>query len=222
MKFLIIYNTILGGFYVQSDQFDDAMKSARESVGDIVWKKGFSGKDRDGATVAANKAISQSGIEPVLFEGQLTAIHYTQNRDASGNLYPKLRVGVRSGEDDLMLSLDIKSDVAQRLIVKLYHSLPSEFVRISAWPTFVERNGRRFVNHAASVKNFDAQELPINPKIPEKIKEQIQQLESTMISAGLASDKRMLATAKTNKRIELHKKLLQVIEGRFAACDAPA
>jgi hypothetical protein len=221
MKSLILYSTIVGGFYAQTDDLDLAINAARAHVGSDTWKRGFSGTDPSGATVAANWYLKEAGITPVQFEGELTHVGFVQNSDASGNTYPKLRVGVQCMEDQFLLSLDLKGDVAQRLVVKLDNCNLGDYVRISAWPTFVERNGRTFVNHAASMKDGQGKEIPVNAEFSAEVKKSTNGVESALLAAGI-SDKKIVATAKATKRIEAHRDLLQKIQSHFTEAKTTA
>lgn len=220
-KFLILYSTIVGGFYVQNDRLEAAVETARSQVGDDVWKRGFSGSDPHGATVVAKRALQNAGITPIKLEGELVHVGFVENRDKAGNAYPKLRVGLQNLDDQYLLSLDLKSDVAQRLVVKLDNCEHGDFVRISAWPTPVERGGRQFINHAASMKNSEGTEIPANSSFGAQVKEQTEAVESALRAAGI-TDKKVLATAKANRRIEAHKELLLTIQARFVEAHAHA
>jgi hypothetical protein len=215
MKSLILYSTIVGGFYAQTDPLEKAIATARNRVGGDTWKRGYSASAADGATVAAKTELSQAGIEPVQFEGILTHVGFVENKDNAGNVYPKLRVSVKHNEDELMMSLDLKSDVAQRMMVKLDNCKPGDHVRVSAWPTIVERAGRQFVNHAVSMKNDQGAEVPANAWFSAEVKTQTDSVEHTLRAAGI-DDKKVIATAKATKRIAANKELLLKIESRFA------
>ena len=221
MKSLILYSTIVGGFYAQTDTLEQAILRARNRVGDDMWKRGYSANDPHGATVAANWELREAGISPVPFEGDLIHVGFVENRDSSGNAYPKLRIGVQTMEDQLLLSLDLKGDVAQRLVVKLDNCMPGQYVRIAAWPTFVDRGGRKFVNHAASMKTADGQEIPANSAFSAEVRTQTDAVATALEGAGV-TDKKVVSTAKANKRIEAHKALLLEIQARFVAAKAPA
>jgi hypothetical protein len=150
-------------------------------------------------------------------DGWLTFVGFVENRDHSGNSYPKLRVGLETElGDKFMISLDLKSDVAQRLLVKLDNCVPNEFVSISAWPTVVERGDRKFVNHAVSMKDANGSEVPANTGFSASVKAETEKVESALKAVGV-SDKTVTAKAKANKRIECHKNLLLTIKERFVA-----
>ncbi len=214
MKSLVLYSTIVGGFYTHTETLDKAIGTARSNVGDDVWKKGFSGKDSEGATAAAVNELKGAGIEPVKVEGELKNVSFVENKDSSGNVYPKLRVDIANGEDVMLLSLDLKSDVAQRLIAKLDSCQPGDHLKVSAWASPVERGDRTFINHAVSIKNGQGVEVKANPDFSSNIKNQTETLENTLKMAGV-NDAKVISAAKTNKRIEAHKEKLLNIQNRF-------
>lgn len=214
MKSLVLYSTIVGGFYAHTEKLEKAIETARSNVGDDVWKKGFSGKDVEGATFAATNELNAADIKPVKVEGELKNVRFVENKDNSGNIYPKLRVDIQNGEDELLLSLDLKSDVAQRLISKLDNCKPGDHVKVSAWATPIEKGDRTFINHAVSLKDNNGQEVKANFDFSTNIKNQTDTLESTLKMAGV-NDVKVISTAKTNKRIEAHKEKLLNIENRF-------
>jgi len=214
MKSLVLYSTIAGGFYAHTENLEKAVSVARANVGDDVWKKGFSGKDSAGATVAVMSELNDAGIAPVKVEGELKNVSFVENKDNSGNVYPKLRVDIANGKDVMLLSLDLKSDVAQRLIAKLDNCQPGDHVKVAAWASPVEKGERTFINHAASVKNGQGEEVKTNPEFISELKAQTETLENTLKAAGV-NDSKVISAAKTNKRIEAHKEKLLNIQNRF-------
>lgn len=214
MKSLVLYSTIVGGFYAHNERLERAIGIARSNVGDDVWKKGFSGKDAEGATAAATTELNAAGITPVNVEGELKNVNFVENKDNSGNVYPKLQVDIQNGEDKILLSLDLKSDVAQRLIAKLDNCQPGDHVKLSAWATPVEKGDRTFINHAVSVRNNQGSEIKADPSFSQDIKSQTDNLENTLKAAGI-NDSKVISAAKTNKRIEAHKDKLLNIQNRF-------
>ena len=197
------------------------MATARDAVGDDTWKRGFSGGDPKGATAAANKELKKAGIQPMALEGELVHVGFVSNRDDAGNVYPKLRVGLQCLDDQFLLSLDLKGDVAQRLLVKLDNCSPGDYVRISAWAAPVVRSGRTFVNHAASMKDGEGKEIPANSSFSAEVKKKTEAVEATLRGAGI-TDQKVIATAKAAKRIDALKELLQTIEYRFIQAKAAA
>ncbi|OLP04537.1 hypothetical protein [Rhodoferax antarcticus] len=217
MKHLILYSTIAGGFFAQSEALDAAVARSREEVGEDVWKRGFSGNARGGATAVLRSYLDGACILPMAMEGLLNYVNYRENIDGNGNVYPKLRIGLQAGNDDqYTISLDLKSDVAQRLIVKLNNCLPGEWVKISAWPSPIERAGRTFINHAASIKDADGTEIPVSADFSTKLKEECTKVDNALRAVGV-TDVKVIATAKANKRIESHKELLLKIRAVFVS-----
>ncbi len=219
MNSLVLYSTIVGGFYVQTKELEAAISSARAHVGNDTWKRGFSGGDPAGATVTAKWYLNEAQILPVAVEGELRHVGFVENRDASGNSYPKLRVGIRNADGDFLLSLDLKGDVAQRLIVKLDNCEPGMHLKISAWPTTVTRDGRSFVNHALSLKDANGEEVRANTDFSAHTKSVTEDVVKTLTSAGI-TDKKVVATAKATKRVEAHRDLLLQIQERFVGAFA--
>ena len=215
MKSLLLYSTLVGGFYAQNDRLAAAVSAARTRVGEDTWKRGFSGGEPGGATQAAMSELRKAGIEPIQVEGELVHVGFVENRDISGNTYPKLRIGLQFMDESMLLSLDLKGDVSQRLIVKLDNCQPGEYIRISAWPTVVTRADRSYINHAASIKGADGKEIPVKADFSGDLKNLTDGVELTLMTAGI-TDKKVLATAKATRRIEAHKELLLRIEQRFS------
>lgn len=214
MTSLVLYSTIGGNFYTHNEGLEKAIDTAKTRVGDDTWKKGYSAAEPDGATVAIRAELKQAGIQPVEVEGVLTNVSFVENKDASGNTYPKLRVDVEKEDDKLVLSLDLKSDVAQRLLSKLDNCNPGDRVKISAWPSPVTKGDRTFINHAVSMKDNQGVEVPVNSNFSSHLKQQSDGIEASLKSAGI-DDKKVINNAKTSKRIQEHKDLLLQIEERF-------
>lgn len=213
-KILGVYSTILGGFYAQTEELANAVAKAKQEAGDDVWKQGFSGWAPKGATKIAKDIFEVAKIAPLKAHGNLLHVGFVENSDKAGNKYPKLRVSLLSGEQEIMLSIDMKSDVAQRLINKLDNCQQGNVIAISAWPDQVERNGRTYINHAVSVKRDDGTEVPVNPELGIAIKAKTDAIEPALKAAGIG-DAKVIAAAKINKRIESYTELLMGIEKRF-------
>ena len=214
MKSMILYSTVVGGFYAQTDHLAAAVASARARVGEETWKRGFSGRDPGGATDVAHRELREAVIDPVRVEGELAHVGFVENRDNAGNTYPKLRVGLQCMDEEMLLSLDLKGDVAQKLLVKLDNCQPGDYVRISAWPTVVNRGDRSFINHAVSVKGLEAAEVPSNSSFSAEVKQKMNFVGSSLVAAGVI-EKKIQTAAKVTKRVEAHKELLLKLAERF-------
>ena len=215
MKSLILYSTVLGAFFHQSDAMVHAASQARQETGDDLWKRGYTGSDPKGATAIARKYFREANIEPVVPEGQLQLVAYTMNQDGSGNTYPKLRVGLLAADGQkLLLSLDLKTDVAQRMIGKLANCEQGEYIKVSAWATPVNREGRTFINHAVSMKDAAGVEIPSDSNFSGDVKKACDGVEATLKSAGI-NDKKVIATAKVTKRVDAYKEFLKRLSNKF-------
>lgn len=221
MKSLILYSTVVGGFYAQTDHLAAAVATARSRIGEDTWKRGFSGGEPGGATEAAHRELREADIEPVHVEGELVHVGFVENRDNAGNTYPKLRVGLQCMDEEMLLSLDLKGDVAQRLLVKIDNCQPGDYIRISAWPTVVARGDRSFINHAVSVKDAEGKEIPVNSDFAAQVKKLTDGVETALVAAGI-TDKKVVATAKVTRRIDAHKELLLQVQERFVQARANA
>jgi hypothetical protein len=213
-KSLVVYSTVIGEFLFSSPELTNAMSTAIGKVGEDVWKKGFSANRPDGATVTAISELKAAGLAPVDVSGIVKDISYGENVDGAGKKYPKLRVNLTQGENELFVSLDLKSEVAQRMIAKLGSVNQGDFLKVSAWASPVERGGRTFINHAVSIKDSNGAEVRVDPEFSGSIKSQIQKLEGDLQGMGV-SDKIVINTAKTAKRMEIHKNKLSDIEARL-------
>ena len=214
MTTLVTYSTIDGNFHAYGDHLTDAVSRAKARVGDDVWKKGYSANDPNGATAAIRSELKNANIQPVAVEGTLLDVKYMENTDGAGNKHPKLRVDLQGEQDKLVVSLDLKSDVAQRIIAKLDNCKPGEHLKISAWASPVQRGDRQFINHAVSIKGADSQEIRVNPELSASIKQKVDSVETSLVAAGI-QDKQVINNAKTSKRIAEHRELLGKIETRF-------
>ena len=215
MKTLVLYSTVLGHFYEQTEAMQKAVNEARRECGEDLWKRGYTGSDPHGATSIAKHHFKAAQVEPITPQGRLKLVGYVLNRDAAGNDYPKLRVGILADDGSkLLLSLDLKSDVAQRLLVKLAHCEQGQHIKVSAWPTPVERGGRTYINHAVSVKYVEGKEVPVDADFSKSVKNLCDGVEATLVAAGI-NDKRVISAAKATKRVDVYKELLIKLQNAF-------
>jgi hypothetical protein len=151
------HNTIVSGFILVNDgSTDAALFEARHQIGDPDWKTGYS-EDKCKITRALFKKHAAQWLTKL--SGPFTGLTTTETKDNSGNVYQKVRVHI--GKD--ILSLDLGTEFCERLLPKLEAAItngrPGIQIAVSAFPTTVERNGRVFVNHVASVKDADGVEI---------------------------------------------------------------
>lgn len=216
MKSLVIYSTVIGSFYINSDVYERAIAVARSKVGDEAWKRGYSGIEPKGPTAVGIAELKEASISFVKFEGTLKQVSFHENKDSVGNVYSKLYILIEnnSPDNELLLSLDLKSDVAQKLIVKLDNCKLGDYIRINAWPVLVDKDGRQYINHAVSMKNKEGQEVPFNGVFSNKVKVIMEETENTLKAAGV-EDKKVLNSAKQAKRVSLYKDFLIELEKKL-------
>ncbi|WP_216360809.1 hypothetical protein [Acidithiobacillus marinus] len=144
------HNTVVSGFITLKDaNVEAALFEARHEIGESAWKQGYS-EEKCKATRAIFKKHGAGFVTKL--SGPLMGFSTKENVDGSGNTYQKARIVL--GKD--IISLEVDTEFCQRLLPKLETviadmGLGTEIV-ISAFPTEEERNGRKFINHTASVK----------------------------------------------------------------------
>lgn len=210
------HNPVVGGFVPTGKnevEINAALDGARTEVGEPNWKRGNTGNLPNGATAIARAKLEAIGFVPQPLIGKLSKIGMEETRDGSGNVYTKLRVRI-DGDAGGMLSLDVSSEVAQRLIQKLDQVTPGSDITINAFATQVVRNGREFVNHVASVKDVNGVEVKSAGGFWDKAQAAANAAADALTSMGI-SDKKLLNTAKATKKVEAHRDLLLEIVKRY-------
>ena len=154
------HNTIVSGFVLVNDPATTAaLAEARGAIGEAGWKAGYTKEKSEIARVALKKHGA-----PVLtkLSGTLSGVFTPQTKDAAGNVFQKVRVFLNNGQDSTVLSLDLGTEFCERLLPKLEAAIKDRgigvAITIACFPTSVDRGGRTFVNHVASVKT-DGQEV---------------------------------------------------------------
>lgn len=220
------YNPVAGLFIqVGKDglgaQIEAALNLARKEVGDAAWKRGNTQKTAGGATEIALRELAKIGYKAPVLKGKLTKVSYVETKDGSGNVYQKVRVQLdgETKDDSHLISLDIDSELAQGLIQKLEHCQLGQVITFGAFTVPVERNGRTFVNHKATVKDEAGKEIKAEG-FWAKAQEAAAAAKKALESMGI-KDPKMLNQAANSKKVEAHVDLLKTIEARFAA-PAPA
>ncbi len=155
------HNTIVAGFILVNDATTNAaLQEARAEIGEAGWKAGYT----EERSKVARAALKKHGA-PLLtkLSGTLSGVFTPQTKDAQGNVFQKVRVFLNNGQDSTVLSLDLGTEFCERLLPKLEAAVKDNGVgvsiTISCFPTSVERGGRSFVNHVASVKDSDKKEI---------------------------------------------------------------
>lgn len=154
------HNTIVAGFILVNDATTNAaLQEARAEIGEAGWKAGYT----EERSKVARAALKKHGA-PLLtkLSGTLSGVFTPQTKDAQGNVFQKVRVFLNNGQDSTVLSLDLGTEFCERLLPKLEAAIKDRgigvAITIACFPTSVDRGGRTFVNHVASVKT-DGQEV---------------------------------------------------------------
>ncbi len=150
-------NNIVNGFVLVNDEATNkAMAAAKEEVGEAAWKQGHS-EERE--KIARAKLKEQGVRYETELSGKLDKVDVAETQ-AKGTTFKKLRVTLEQDNGDkVILSADLNSEYAQRLLPKLESAEPGQQITIGGFATKVERDGREFTNHVATIKDANGQEI---------------------------------------------------------------
>ena len=163
MSKLVVYDPVFGGFFLKSDKFDAVRRRVHADLGEATFKLGYSDNAPDGATKALRAAFKTNDISAVIPQGVVTHIGYAEQGDSQGNTYKKLRVTLKHEDSEFLMSVEMGTDVAKRLISKLANYQPGQQIKISAWAMIENKGNRSYINHSVSVKTIDG-----SPEVPAK------------------------------------------------------
>ena len=148
---------------VNDEQTNAALKAAREQIGDAEWKKGYSPENK----AMVRDALKEHGARyEQALKGNLVGVQVAETH-ANGETFRKLRVTLENEAGRTILSADMGSEFAQRLITKLDTATREHAggeVSIGAFAKQTERDDRTFVDHVATMKGPDGQEVPATPR----------------------------------------------------------
>lgn len=156
---MLHHSTIVAGFVpVQDAAVDSVISRVLDEIASEIGE-GVSGEDvRKLGYVEQNAALLCSRLRAAGYPvarrlvGELKGVGYVVNLDSRGVQHHKLRVML----DERLLSLDLSSEYAQRLAVKLEGVLANRVagpISISSFVEVIPRSGRSYVNHLASLKD---------------------------------------------------------------------
>jgi len=220
---LMHYHTVAGMLLsVNNTVVNAALDRAKATVGEATWKAGFSGSKKGGGTIAARSELELIGLKPSSIAGRISSVKLAGTGDDSGNKYQKVRVRFDAPAGDVIVSLDVDSEMAQRLTQKLMNVEPGTEVTFNPFSTPVERSGRIYANHVASLKGADGKEIEAPPNLWAQAQEMADDAENALKALSI-TDKGILNKTKATKKAEFHLKLLQdTICPRFAGASMPA
>lgn len=217
MSKLCVYDPIYGAFFKKTAEYDSIRAGVRSAIGEETFKRGYSDLDPSGATKALGDAFFKANIKPVTPTGIISSVGYTETDDGAGNQYKKVRISL-AGEEELLLSIDIGTDVAKRLIAKLINYQPNEPVKISAWAILESKNGRTFINHSVSVKTLSGVEVPAKQGLFAIAKTNAEDI----INAASITDKKVIDSLKKSEQNKLFLQELLATRDRLSLKGAAA
>jgi len=208
-------HSIADGFtQVKHEATDRALDAARAEIGDAKWKEGFSPEKR--ATVRQHLARATLPVLTTL-TGKLEDVGVATTQ-ANGAEFTKLRVTLAQEDGNrVILTGDMGSEFSQRLLAKLDTATAEkqQNVTIGGFAESVSRNGRSFVNHVATLKDAQGQEIKATPGHFERAAQQGQLAAESLEKAGIKQPK-MLIDAKNAARETYFKDLATELHDRLA------
>ncbi|UTV80118.1 hypothetical protein MQE22_08790 [Acidithiobacillus sp. YTS05] len=185
-------NNLVNGFVTINDgQTNEALAEAKAEVGDATWKQGHSPETEKVVRAAMKSHGARYETE---LTGKLTGVALAETH-ANGSTFQKLRVTLEKEDDKLILSADLDSEFAQRLLAKLDRASQEhagQVVTIGGFAETVERDGKSFTNHVATMKDAEGKEIPAVPGHFEKAQEQVAAKQEPLKQAGMGDNKKIL------------------------------
>lgn len=190
---------------------EKALAEAKAQVGETAWKAGYSKETER----VAREALKAHGVRyETELKGTLERVELAETQ-VNGAPRKKLRVTLaQKNGDKLILSSDTSSEFSQRLIAKLDRTKPGQTVTIGGFAEPVERNGKSFVNHVATLKDARGQEITANPEHNKQATEKAQAAQEPLKAAGITA-KATLDTVGKSAREAYFAGVAQSIAGRF-------
>ncbi len=209
MSKLTIYDPVYGAFFLKSEQYDTVRNQVKLQIGEGIFKQGFSAGAASGATKILKATFQNAGILPVVPTGSFQGVDYVQTSDGL-NQYHKLRVMIK-GDEDYLLSLDLGTDTAKRLISKLGNCTPGQVIKVLAWPILEQKGDRSFINHSVSVKGADDVEVPAVGGLFAKAKDQAE----VKINIVGSTDKKVIDSIKKAEQTKVFLGMLDICKTKF-------
>lgn len=186
-------NNLANGFIpVGDEKTNEALAQAKAELGDAVWKQGYSKESEK----VVRDALKAHGVRyETELSGKLTGVDLAETQ-ANGSTFKKLRVTLENGADKTILSADLDSEFAQRLIAKLDNAIEKnagQQVTIGGFAEVVERDGKTFSNHVATMKDAQKQEITAAKGHFEQAQERVAKAQEPMRQAGMGENKEVMS-----------------------------
>lgn len=214
-------NNLVNGFVTVNDEpTQKALDQAKAEIGDAAWKQGHT---PDTERVARAALKTQGARYETTLSGKLTEVSMAETK-ANGETFRKLRVTLENGEDKTILSADLGSEFAQRLIAKLDRATQEhagQEVTIGGFAEAVEREGshlgesKTFTNHVATMKDAQGQEIPVVPGHFERAQERIAQAQEPLRQAGMGDNRKVLNQVAQSTRENYFAEIVQGMTERL-------
>ena len=208
-------NNLVNGFVTVNDEpTQKALDQAKAEIGDAAWKQGHT---PDTERVARATLKAQGARYETTLSGKLTKVSLAETQ-ANGETFKKLRVTLENGADKTILSAELGSEFAQRLIAKLDRASQEhagQVVTIGGFAETVERDGKTFANHVATLKDAQGQEIPAVPGHFEKAQERIAQAQEPLRQAGMGENRKVLNPIAQSTREAYFAEVVQELSGRL-------
>lgn len=210
---LVQHHTLADAFLqVKDGATDQALSAARADIGDADWKKGFTVEKRD----KVREVMKAHGVPlETRIVGTLDRVALAETHNGN-QAFQKLRVtlaGDAGGKT--VLSADLDSEFAQRLVAKLEAAQPGQAVSIGGFASVKEKDGRTFVDHVATLQGPDGKEIQ---PIREHFKEAQALADKALAplqAAGLGSNQTLLTQTAAAARTQYFAQVVRDMESRF-------
>jgi len=212
--FNIRYSAFLGSMYLDNAQTSAEIDKIKAQVGEVEWKKGFTGSTGNGASAQALQALTDAGVQFGNMNGTLTGVRLIE-REVQGRKTLYLSLTVTEKSEKYNLSVAINQPGVQMLIRKLANAQIGVPTAVSLFATYGQREGapRAFADHGASLKQNGQEVKGIDPA--QVLAPTIDRALTVLKEAGV-DDKETLNKRRATVELNFHIDLLKSIESKFA------
>jgi hypothetical protein len=199
---------------VNDEATNQALAQARAEIGDAAWKQGHNPETEK----VVRAALKEHGARyETQLSGKLTGVTLAETQ-ANGAKFQKLRVTLENGEDKTILSADLGSEFAQRLIAKLDRATQEhggQTVTIGGFTEAKERDGRTFTNHVATMKDVEGKEIQAVTGHFERAKEAIEKAQEPLRQNGMGDNKTVMNNIAESAREQYFAGVVQEMSERL-------